>query len=379
MRVERYDYGAQFGDGLDGLVADLRHMLVGGDYILSAEVARFEHEFARLLGAGQAVGVNSGTDALVIAMRVLGIGPGDEVITHANAFYATAAAVVFAGATPVLVDADDGSYLIDARQIEAAVTSRTRAILPVHLYGKPTPMRPLTQLAGNHNLSIIEDAAQSHGAHVDGKAAGTHGVAGCFSFHPSKNLAAAGDGGAIVTDDADVAARARMHRNLGQDKQNHHVVLGMNSKLDAIQARVLRHKLERLDTWVRSRNAVAERYIEGLDGLPVTWQRVDGGETHAYHLFQIRTRRRDELLAFLRDAGIDAVVRYPTPIHLQAPFAAYGWRRGQFPVAERLADELLCLPIRPDLQDREIEYVVGCVREFFDGPARPRADTRVAT
>lgn len=364
MRVNRYDYVSQFGD-TDDLISDIKSMLLRGDYILTREVERFEQEFAAWLGARFVVGVNSGTDALVLALRTLGVGPGDEVITHANTFYATVAAIVLTGATPVLVDADEHSYLIDTEQAAAAVTPRTRAIIPVHLYGKPTPMRRLIELGERSSFPILEDAAQAHGARIDGRAAGTIGAIGCFSFHPSKNLAAAGDAGALVTEDERYDRSLRVQRNLGQAAQNEHVALGINSKLDAIQARILRHKLGRLAGWVKERNDVAALYRDRLHGLPVTWQRVDDDEVHAYHLFQIRTEKRDALLSHLTSIGIDAVTRYPTPIHLQAPFGGYGWRRGQFPVAEQLASQLLCLPIRPSMPEAEVEYVVEGVRTFF--------------
>jgi dTDP-4-amino-4,6-dideoxygalactose transaminase len=373
MRVARYDYPAQFGADVDDLVRDVKTMLLSGEYILTAEVARFEREFAASLGAARACGLNSGTDALLLALRALDVGPGDEVITQANTFYATAAAIVFAGATPVLVDADDRTFLMDVDRVEAAVTPRTRVLLPVHLYGKPTPMARLQRIASDHGLAIVEDAAQAHGARIEGRSAGTFGAVGCFSFHPSKNLAAAGDGGAVVTDSEAIAAAIEVHRNLGQRGQNHHVALGINSKLDAIQARVLRWKLPRLESWVAGRNAAAAQYRAALDGLPVTWQRVSPDETHAYHLFQIRTHKRDELLDHLLAMDVDVVTRYPTPIHLQAPFERFGWRRGQFPIAESLADELLCLPIRPGMPEAEIDYVAASVRSFFEKDAARRA------
>src|SRR5579863_7892796 len=259
MRVNRYDYAAQLDD-VDAVVADIRAMLLSGDYILTAEVDRFEREFASSLGVGHAVGMNSGTDALILALRVLGVGPGDEVITQANTFYATAAAIVFAGARPILVDADPATFLMDVSQVRSAVTGRTRVLLPVHLYGKPTRMEELLAIANEHGLSIVEDAAQAHGASIAGVTVGATGAIGCFSFHPSKNLAAAGDAGAAVTSSAELARLLRIHRNLGQDGQNHHVALGVNSKIDAIQARVLRSKLHRLDEWVRSRNEAAAHY-----------------------------------------------------------------------------------------------------------------------
>ncbi|MBI4475501.1 MAG: DegT/DnrJ/EryC1/StrS family aminotransferase [Acidobacteria bacterium] len=365
MRVERYNYRAQFGDVPDPLFAEIREMLLQGRYILSAEVRRFEEEFGDYLGIPHVRGVNSGTDALTISLLALGIGRGDEVITQANTFYATVAAIRLVGATPVLVDADEDTFLINEDQVEAAITSRTRVILPVHLYGKPLRMKKLLRIAQRHGLAIVEDAAQAHGARVDGWFAGTRGDLGCFSFHPSKNLAAAGDGGAIVTHSQDLAERVRRLRELGQRGQNNHVVLGCNSKLDAVQARILSWKLPFLDEWNKARRRVAQFYRERLEDLPIVFQATDPEEEHVYHLFQIRTLFRDRFLETLQENGIDAVVRYPTPIHLQPAFVDSGWRPGQFPVAERLARELLCLPIRPDLTLDEIDYVCECVRGFF--------------
>jgi len=367
MKVERYDYAAQFGPEPENLLNEIRGMLLGGRYILTDEVKRFEEEFATFLGARFARGVNSGTDALLISLLALGIGPGDEVITQANTFHATVAAIKLVGATPVLVDARDESFLIDDDQVAAAITRATRAIIPVHLYGKPTPMSHLLDLAHDHGLVLVEDAAQAHGARLDGRSAGTFGVLGCFSFHPSKNLAAAGDAGAIVTDDESLAEAIRRRRELGQYGQNHHVLVGSNSKLDAIQARILSWKLPYLEEWNERRRAVAAAYHERLKDLPLRFQRSDPGEQHVYYLFQVRTDRRNRLLEHLRSQAIDAVIRYPTPIHLQPAFADEGWKRGQFPIAERLAEELLCLPIRPDMGLDEIDYVTDSVRSFFQG------------
>jgi dTDP-4-amino-4,6-dideoxygalactose transaminase len=361
----RYDYPAQFGGDIDTLVGEIREMLLGGRYILSAEVGEFERAFAAYVGGRFARGVNSGTDAIVIALLALGIGPGDEVITHANTFHATVAAIQLVGATPVLVDAEDDSFLMDVGQVPAALTSRTRVILPVHLYGKPTDPTELLRIAAREQLHLVEDAAQAHGAAIGGRRVGSVGIAGCFSFHPSKNLAAAGDAGAIVTDDAQLAARIDSFRALGQRGQNEHVVVGLNSKLDAIQAHVLSWKLQQLDAWNAARAQAAAAYRALLTDLPIGFQRIDEGETHVYHLFQIRTAHRDALLGHLQRHGVDAVLRYPTPIHLQPAFVRWGWQRGQFPVAERLAAELLCLPIRPDMHMGEIEYVCDTVRSFF--------------
>ena len=365
MKVPRYRYPAQFGANAKALLAEIGEMILEGRYVLTKEVSEFESAFAGYLGAGHVRGVDCGTDALAIALRAIGAGPGDEVITQANTFHATVAAILLAGATPVLVDAEEDSFLIDQAQALAAVTRRTRAIIPVHLYGKPTPLDALLHAARREGLAVIEDAAQAHGARLGGRAAGTFGEIGCFSFHPSKNLAAAGDGGALATNSDALAESISRLRNLGQCGSNNHVTVGLNSKLDAIQARILSWKLPRLDAWNRARREAAARYRARLSDLPVRFQSVAPGEEHVYHLFQVRTDSRDELLAHLRESDVDAVLRYPTPIHLQPAFADCGWRPGQFPVAERLARELLCLPIRPDLSVEETDYVCDRIREFF--------------
>jgi dTDP-4-amino-4,6-dideoxygalactose transaminase len=365
MKVERYNYPGQFGSDLETLLSDIRRMLLQGHYVLSGQVSQFEGEFAEYLGVSHVRGVNSGTDALIIALRALGVGPGDEVITQANTFYATVAAIHQVGATPVLVDADENSFLMDVSQLPSVISSKTQAVLPVHLYGKPAPMGAVMSMAKAHALAVVEDAAQAHGARLCGKMAGTFGDIGCFSFHPSKNLAAAGDGGAIATNSAFLDERVRCLRELGQTGQNNHVSLGFNSKLDAIQARILSWKLPHLDLWNEQRRKVAAMYTDRLSGLPIRFQSADDDEEHAFHLFQIRTPERDALLRHLQKAGVDAVVRYPSPIHLQTAFAEFGWQQGQFPVAERLAKELLCLPIRPDLSVDELDYVCDQVRGFF--------------
>lgn len=367
MKVGRYNYAAQFGDELDTLLPRIRSMLLEGRYLLCEEVETFERAFAAYCDVSHARTVSTGTDAITVALRALGIGRGDRVVTQANTFHATVAAIRLVDATPVLVDCDRESYLIDVTQLDAAIDERTVALMPVHLFGKPTPMGPILELAGRRGLTVLEDAAQAHGARWNGSRVGSFGTVGCFSFHPSKNLAAAGDGGAIVCNDDEVDEKIRRHRELGQQGQNHHVVVGYHSKLDAIQALVLWSKLHKLDRWNEERRGVARRYREALAGLPVELQRWDdeAGEEHVFHLFQLRTERRDALLEHLREAGVDAVVRYPSPIHLQPAFADLGWRPGQFPVAERLAGELLCLPIRPDMSDGEIDHVTASVRRFF--------------
>ena len=351
MKVARYNYAHQLGADIEPLIADLRAMLVGGRYELTAEVKQFEAELAQFLGARFVRGVNTGTDALVVALRALGIGPGDEVITQANTFNATVGAITLVGAEPVLVDVDPETFLIDKKQLSDAIGPRTRVLMPVHLYGKPTPMAEIV-------------------ARIEGQSVSTFGHFGCFSFHPSKNLSAAGDGGAVVARNAELDEALRRQRELGQVGQNNHVVVGFNTKLDALQARILSWKLPRLEQWNDHRRKAAGWYRERLAGLPLSFQARAEGETHAYHLFQVRTRERDALLAHLRARDIDVVIRYPTPIHLQPAFAAKGWKEGQFPVAEQLARELLCLPIRPDIGIDEIGYVADCVCEFFGKTAR---------
>jgi dTDP-4-amino-4,6-dideoxygalactose transaminase len=274
------------------------------------------------------------------------------------------------GATPVLVDADEKSFLIDTAQLDSAINSRTRVLLPVHLYGKPSPMLELERIAQRTGIYVIEDAAQSHGAQIGGRRVGSFGVAGCFSFHPSKNLAAAGDAGAVSTNDSHLAEQISLMRCLGQRNQNEHLTAGINSKMDAIQAKILSWKLASLDAWNAQRRTVAGWYRERLADLPLIFQAEGPDEEHVYHLFQVRTDARDALLEHLQGSGVDAIVRYPTPIHLQPAFSDMGWKVGQFPVAEKLAAELLCLPIRPDLSVSEIDYVSDCVRSFFQGQAR---------
>lgn len=365
MKVARYNWSHQLGDDLDDLLEDFRSMLVCGHYVGSREVEDFEAAFGSYVGCRHARGVNTGTDALILALLACGVGPGDEVVTQANTFHATVAAIRWARASPVLVDAEERGFGFDVSQLDSVITDRCRAIVPVHLYGKSAPMARVLAIAARRGVPVIEDAAQAHGAIYQGKRVGSLGTLGCFSFHPSKNLAAAGDGGAVVTDDEGLAADVRRRSQLGQVAQNEHVVIGLNSKLDALQARILSHKLPRLDKWNESRRRIAELYRERLAESDLGLQVVGDGEDHVYHLFPVRSSRRDELLAHLQAHGVDAVVRYPTPIHLQPAFSDQGWRRGQFPVAERLARELLSLPIRPDMTPAEVDHVAGAVQQFF--------------
>lgn len=368
MKIPRYDYRSQF-ERLDDFMAELSNMIVDGRYVLSEEVAQFERVFAEYVGCSFVVGVNTGTDALLCSLKTLDLQPEDEVITQANTFNATVSAICLAGLKPVLVDANEDSFLMNTDQAMAVAGPRTRVLLPVHLYGKPTPMRELLQECARRGVELIEDAAQAHGARIEGRRVGTFGVLGCFSFHPSKNLAAAGDGGAVATNRADLQKRLMALRALGQVGQNNHLHVGYNTKLDSIQAKVLSWKLPFLDRWNEQRRSIARSYREQLSDLPLNFQTWDEekSEEHVFHLFAIRTEPRDRLLEYLQSKGVDAVVRYPVPIHLQPAFSDCGWRKGQFPVAEALARELLCLPLRPNLTIADVEYVSDCVHSFFKG------------
>jgi dTDP-4-amino-4,6-dideoxygalactose transaminase len=368
MKIKRYDYRSQF-ERFEDFLAEISAMILDGHCVLSEEVSEFESAFAAYLQCSFVVGVNTGTDALLCSLKSLALRPEHEVVTHANTFNATVTAICLAGLKPLLVDADEDSFLMDTEQAIATMSSQTQVLLPVHLYGKPTPMHELIRESEKKGIYLVEDAAQAHGARLDGRRMGTFGILGCFSFHPSKNLAAAGDGGAIATKRADLKERLSILRDLGQSGQNNHVHAGYNTKLDSIQAKVLSWKLPSLDQWNEQRRKIARQYRERLSDLPLKFQAWAEGEEHVFHLFAIRTEKRDELLKLLQSRGVDAVVRYPVPIHLQPAFSHYGWRRGQFPVAEALARELLCLPIRPNLTTTEVDYVADCVRSFFKGEA----------
>lgn len=367
IQVERGNSRFEFAHIISPVLDEIREALLRGEVILSDEVDRFERAFAEHVGCAYALGVNSGTDALELGLRALGIGPGDEVVTVANTFHATALAITRTGATPVLVDARPDDFLMDVDQLKGARTPRTKAVIAVHLYGLPLDADPITEFCTRHGLYLVEDCAQAVGAWAGEHRVGSIGDVGCFSFHPSKNLGAAGDAGMITTGDPEIAARVRSLRYFGQRTRKVHSDLGCNSKLDALQAIVLFHKLPLLDGWNALRREVAARYRERLAGLSLDFQKTS--DAHVYHLFQVRSDDRDQLREHLVARGVDAVVRYPVPIHLQPAFAGIDRPEGSLPVAERLARSLLCLPIRPDLGGDELDAVVDAVREFVEeGP-----------
>jgi len=339
-------------------------------FIKGEDCVQFEKEFAAWCGAKAACGVANGTDALILCLRAYGIGPGDEVVTVANTFIATGEAILLNGARPVFVDVDPATFTMDAAQVEKAITSRTKLVLPVHLYGHPADMKPILDVAARHGLPVLEDAAQAHGAELDGRRAGTLGHAACFSFYPGKNLGAYGDAGMVVSNDADFVARVRQIANHGGgDNKYDNVVLGTNSRLDTLQAAVLRVKLRHLDAWNDERRQRAEAYTSALAGTPsVVLPRERVGARSAWHLYTLRVKDRDGLQAHLKAQGIVTAVHYPRPIHLQPAMAAAGGRPGMLPVSETLCREVLCLPLYPELPFEAVERVAAEVRSFCAAP-----------
>jgi dTDP-4-amino-4,6-dideoxygalactose transaminase len=361
-RIPFLDLGAAHAELADEIGPVVQHVAAGGRYILGEEVAAFEAEFAAHVGARYCVAVANGLDALRLVLQAWGIGPGDEVIVPANTYIATLFAVSGVGARPVPIDPDETTHVIDADRAEAAVTARTRAIIPVHLYGYPAPIAGLRQVADRHGLHLLEDAAQAHGArHVDGPV-GTGGEAAAWSFYPVKNLGALGDGGAVTTDDEALARRLRLVRNHGSVRRGEHEVVGTNSRLDELQAAILRVKLRRLDEWNDRRRTLAARYLAGLAETGLVLPPSGGGLAPAWHLFVVQSPARDALQAALAADGIETLIHYPVPPHLQPAYADLGLRPGSLPVTERLATEILSLPIGPHLAAVDADRVIGAVR-----------------
>jgi dTDP-4-amino-4,6-dideoxygalactose transaminase len=368
MKVPFVDLSAMHRPIMEELNQAIRRVVEKGDFILGEEVGRFEEEFAAYCGAAHAVGVDCGLSALELILRGHGMGPGDEVIVPAFTFVATAAAVTFAGAKPVFVDVDPFTYCIDVAQVEVAITARTRAIIAVHFYGQPAEMDELRRLAEQNALVVIEDACQAHGASYKGRKTGSLGHAAAFSFYPSKNLGAFGDGGMVVTDDGDLADKIRAIRNCGQKRKNIHELAPFNHRLDTLQAAVLRTKLRFLDRWNESRRRIAERYDELLEDCAVVTPASPLESKHVYHLYVIRSSSRDALQAYLRESGIGCGVHYPMPVHLQPFYANQGSRQGEFPVAERLANEVLSLPMFPFMTDEQMKFAALKIEAFPNGP-----------
>jgi dTDP-4-amino-4,6-dideoxygalactose transaminase/acetyltransferase-like isoleucine patch superfamily enzyme len=339
----------------------LNRVLDSGAYVLGDEVAAFEREFAAYSGAKFGVAVNSGTSALHLALLAAGIGPGDEVITVPFTFVATVAAILYAGARPVLVDIDPRSLTLDVAQLERAIGSRTRAIIPVHLYGQPADMDPILAIARRHDLVVIEDAAQAHGAEYKGRRAGSLGDVGCFSFYPGKNLGAYGEGGLVLTGNPEYARTIRMLRDWGQEQKYHHVLKGYNYRMEGFQGAILRVKLRHLETWTEARRAHAARYDRLLASANVTLPIPTADTRHVYHVYAVRSDRRDELQRELQAARIQTGIHYPIPVHLQPAYADLGYGPGAFPESERAAGEVLSLPMYPELTPEQQATVVAAI------------------
>jgi dTDP-4-amino-4,6-dideoxygalactose transaminase len=343
----------------------VERVLAGAHYILGPNVTALEQEIASYTGARFAVGVNSGSDALTLALRALEIGPGDEVITTPFTYIAPAESIHQVGAQIVFADIDPRTFLIDPRDVARRMSARTRAILPVHLFGQAAPLSDLLELAEPRGIHLVEDCAQAIGASYRGRLVGSQGRLGCFSFYPTKNLGADGDGGMVVTSDERLAKALRMLRVHGIERRYYHDLHGYNSRLDEIQAAILRVKLPHLDAWNARRAAIASRYSAGLTGLPVELPQAAADSTHVYHVYALLTERRDALQEHLAAHGIPTLIYYPQPLHLQKVYEGQGWRAGDFPVAESVARRILPLPMYPELTDEQVDYVVAQIRMFF--------------
>lgn len=341
--------------------AAMQRVIASGQLILGPEGAAFEREFADYVGAAEAVAVGSGTSAIVIALRALGIGPGDEVITVSHTAAATVGAVRETGAAARLVDVDQESLLIDPGKIEARIGPRTRAILPVHLYGRPAAMHAIGKIAARHGLAVVEDCAQAHGARIAGRHVGAFGAIGCFSFYPTKNLGALGDGGLCVTGDAQLAERMRRLRFHGFDARRSAQIEGLNSRLDEIQAALLRVKLRHLDGSLAARRQIARQYVEALADADLCLPQCEPGTDHAWHLFVVRSPRRPRLIESLKQSGIGCGIHYPVPVHLMPAYSHLGCPRGSLPVTEQAAEEVLSLPMFPELAVEEVRAVCDAV------------------
>ncbi len=363
------DVAAQNGPLMDALTAKAAEVIRSGRYILGPEVEAFEREAAEYIGVEHAIGVSSGTDALMVALMALDIGPGDEVITTPFTFFATGGCIARVGARPIFVDIRPDTFNIDVEQVAAAVTSRTRAIMPVHLFGQACDMEGLTAVAQKAGLAIIEDAAQAIGAKSPLGPVGGLGVYGCFSFFPSKNLGGFGDGGLVTADDAELADKARVMRAHGSKPKYHHAVVGGNFRIDALQAALLRVKLPSLEGWTAGRRRNAERYDQAFSesglGPALLMPPRREFEGHVYNQYVIRTSRRDELQAHLRSVGVATAIYYPVPLHRQECFAFLGYREGSLPVSEQASEEVLALPIFAGLGESRVNRIIDAVLGFL--------------
>ncbi len=367
MSVPFVDLKQQYAGIKHEILAAVAKVFDSAQFVLGKEVVAFEEEFAVFCGVEHAIAVNSGTSALHLALVAAGVGPGDEVITVPCTFVATVAAIVYAGATPVFVDVDPVTYTIDPAQIEAAMTSHTKAILPVHLYGNPADMDPILEIAGRHGLMVIEDAAQAHGAEYKGRRCGSMGDLGCFSFYPGKNLGAYGEGGIVTTNDFEFARKIRMLRDWGAERKYEHVLKGFNYRMEGVQGGILRVKLRYLEQWTEARRAIAAAYQRVLSHSGLTLPTELSGNRHVYHIYAILTTHRQELMNVLKARGVQTGIHYPYPVHLLPAYSDLNYSAGEFPVSERVAAQELSLPMFPELTEAQVEEVGDAVAEFNAG------------
>jgi dTDP-4-amino-4,6-dideoxygalactose transaminase len=365
MKVNFVDLKAQYQTIKPEIDKAIENVISNTAFILGKAVAEFEEQFAGYCGVKHCVGINSGTSALIMALKALDVGEGDEVITTPNTFIATAEAISFAGATPVFVDIEDRSYNLDPAKLEKAITRKTKAVIPVHLYGQPADMDPILKIAEKKRVAVIEDSAQAHGAEYKGKKTGALAEVACFSFYPGKNLGAYGEGGAITTNDEEIAQKARMLRDHGSPKKFYHEFIGNNCRLEGIQGAVLSVKLKHLDKWNDGRRKNADLYRKYLEGSGVGVPEEMPYAKHVYHVFCVRVKDREKLIDFLKEKGVFTNIHYPIPIHLQKAYQFLGYKKGDFPVTEGCMDDILSMPMFAELTEEEIKYTAECIKEFY--------------
>jgi dTDP-4-amino-4,6-dideoxygalactose transaminase len=364
-RIPAEDLTRQYQQIRWEIAAAIDTVLPSGKYTLGTVLEKFEKEYAAYCGVKHAIGISNGTEALHLALAAMGIGPGDEVITQANTYVATSFAINYVGATPVFLDVDPIFGNMDAEKLESRITPKTKAIIPVHMYGHPVDMDAINVIAAKHNLKVLEDASHAHGALYKGRKTGALGNAAAFSFYPSKVLGAYGDAGAIVTDDDALAHQIRILRYMGQETKHTHLVIGFQQRLDPIQAAVLSVRLRHLDGWIEKRRTTAALYKSLLSGLPLECPREAGWARHVFYLYTIHCQKRDELATYLAERGIETQKIYATPAPMQPCYKYLGYKESDIPVATKLAGELLCLPFFPEITEDEVQQVAGTIQEFY--------------
>ena len=365
MLVKYLDLHAQYLSIKSEIDAAIAAVIQNTSFVLGKSVGEFECDFAGYCGTKYAVGINNGTNACFLALKAAGVGEGDEVITTANTFIATISAIVYTGARPVLVDVDPDTRNIDTNLVEAAITTKTKAIMPVHLYGRMIDLDPMLEMAEHYKLAIVEDSAQAHGAELNGKRAGSVGKVAAFSFYPGKNLGAYGEGGAVTTSDEGIYNNVRSLRDHGSTRKYYHDQLGYNARMEGMQGAVLGVKLKHLDTWNDARREVARKYNERLAGQPVKTPEIPDGRGHVFHCYVIEVDRRDELIPYLAENEIQSIIHYPVPAHRQEAFTTLGYREGDFPVTEKLCRQVVSLPVYPEMPDDHIDHVCDTIKRFI--------------